>query len=302
MLPRSIVMQPRFIVIRLRSIVPLLRSIVPLLVVVCCACRQAQPSSQVVYGDNAARGHYLDTRGIRLYYETYGEGRPLLLLHINGGSINNFSNQIPYFATGYRVIAVDTRAHGKSADRGDSLSFEQMADDFNALLDSLHIDSCNVIGWSDGGISGLQLAIRHPEKVGKLVVSGPNIYPDTTGLVPFIYHYLERLADTLKQKPQTADVKNQLKIIELDLKEPHSMTLDQLQGIHCPTLVMGGDHDGIPSYHLWLISQHIPQSYLWIVPNSGHSVAIYKKDQFNSVIEDFLTQPYRRIEGLDVLH
>jgi len=278
------------------------RNIALILILGCCACRQSQDPAPVVYGDNAAAGHYLNIRGIRLYYETYGEGEPLLLLHINGGSIRNFSNQIPWFATKYHVIAVDTRAHGKSVDPGDSLTFEQMADDFNALLDSLHLDSCNVVGWSDGGISALQLAIRHPEKVRKLVVSGPNIYPDTTGLVPFIYHYLERLDDTLKQKPQTQEVKNQRKIVELDLKEPHDMTLDQLQGIHCPTLVMGGDHDGIPSYHLWLISQHIPQSYLWIVPNSGHSVAIYKKDQFNAVVGDFLAQPYRRIEGLDVLH
>ena len=266
-----------------------------------CSCRQSQPDAPVVYGDNAAAGHYLNTRGLKMYYETYGEGDPLLLLHINGGSIANFANQIPYFATRYHVIAVDTRAHGKSVDPGDSLTFEMMADDFNALLDSLQIDSCNVVGWSDGGISGLLLAIRHPEKVRKLVVSGPNLWPDTTGLVPFIYHYLERVADTLRRQPQTPAVKNQLKIVELDLKQPH-MTLDQLQSIHCPTLVMGGDHDGIPSYHLWLISQHIPQSYLWIVPNSGHSVAIFKKDQFNSVVGDFLEQPYRKIEGLDVLH
>ncbi|HVS98569.1 MAG TPA: alpha/beta hydrolase, partial [Puia sp.] len=145
-----------------------------------CACTQVQ------YGDNKAAGHYLATRGIRLYYETYGQGAPLLLLHINGGSINVFSNQIPYFSKHYRVIAVDSRAHGKSVDAGDSLTFEMMADDFNALLDSLHLDSCYVVGWSDGGISGLLLALRHPGKVKKLVVSGPNLWPDTTGLDPFI--------------------------------------------------------------------------------------------------------------------
>src|SRR5580693_5986177 len=131
------------------------RNIALILILGCCACRQHQSPAPVVYGDNAAAGHYLSTRGIRLYYETYGEGAPLLMLHINGGSIANFANQIPYFATQYHVIAVDTRAHGKSIDPGDSLSFEQMADDFNALLDSLHLDRCYVIGCSDGGISGL---------------------------------------------------------------------------------------------------------------------------------------------------
>jgi len=91
-----------------------------------------------------------------------------------------------------------------------------------------------------------------------------------------------------------------LKVVNLDLFEPH-MTLEQLHAIKCPTLVMGGDHDGIPSYHLWQISQHIPRSYLWIVPNSGHSVAIYKKEQFNAVVSDFFSHPYRMIDKLDRL-
>jgi pimeloyl-ACP methyl ester carboxylesterase len=261
---------------------------------------EGSPQAGVVYGDNAAAGHYLDTRGYKMYYETYGQGAPLLMLHINGGSMKVFSNQIPFFSQHYRVIAADTRAHGHSVDPGDSLTFEMMADDFNALLDSLHLDSCYVIGWSDGGISGLLLALRHPEKVKKLVVSGPNLWPDTTGLDPFVFHYLERSADTLRRLPKTPATKNLLKTIELDLKEPH-MTLAQLHAIKCPTLVMGGDHDGIPSYHLWQISQNIPQSYLWIVPNSGHSVAIFKKDQFNAVVSDFFDQPYRTFKGLDVL-
>jgi pimeloyl-ACP methyl ester carboxylesterase len=258
------------------------------------------PQAPIKYGDNPAAGHFLDTRGFRMYYETYGQGKPLLMLHVNGGSIKVFSNQIPYFSKYYRVIAVDSRAHGKSVDTRDSLTFEMMADDFNALLDSLHIDSCNVLGWSDGGISGLLLAIRHPEKVRKLVVSGPNLWPDTTGLTPYIFHWLERTAADMRRQPQTAQMKNDLKIVELDLQEPH-MTLGQLHSIHCPTLVMGGDHDAIPSYHLWQISQNIPLSDLWIVANSGHSVAVFKKELFNKVVGDFFSQPYRKFEGLDVL-
>ena len=262
-----------------------------------CLCSR----SQVVYGDNRAAGHYLATRGIRLYYETYGQGDPLLMLHINGGSINIFSNQIPYFSKHYRVIAVDSRAHGKSVDPGDSLTFEMMADDFNALLDSLHLDSCYVLGWSDGGISGLLLALRHPDKVKKLVVSGPNLWADTTGLDPWIYHWLERLADSMRRVPPNPRTRNDLKIVELDLKEPH-MTLEQLHAIQCPTLVMGGDHDAIPSYHLWQIFRNIPKSYLWLVPGSGHFVAVYKKDYFNAVVGDFFRTPYVRIEGMGMLH
>jgi pimeloyl-ACP methyl ester carboxylesterase len=270
------------------------------LICLLCVCLYFSASSQVPYGNNKAAGHYLATRGFKMYYETYGQGAPLLLLHMNGESIKVFSNQIPYFSKYYRVIAVDTRAHGKSIDKKDSLTFEMMADDFNALLDSLHLDSCYVIGWSDGGISALLLALRHPEKVRKLVVSGPNLWPDTTGVAPFIYHYMEQIADSLRRHPLTAEGKNLLKTTELDLYQPH-MTLEQLHDIQCPTLVVGGDHDGIPSLHLWQISQHIPRCYLWIVPNSGHSVVIYKKDQFNPIVHDFFNQPYRLIEGLNLL-
>lgn len=255
--------------------------------------------AQVPYGDNKAAGHYLDTRGIKLYYESYGKGEPLLFLHINGGSMKLFSNQIPYFAKKYHVIAVDSRAHGRTVDRRDSLTFEMMADDFSALLDSLHIKSCYVVGWSDGGITGLVMAMRHPDKVKKLAVSGPNLWPDTTALVPFVYHYLERTADSLKRLPATADNKNQLKIVELDLLEPH-IKLSQLHSIKCPTLVIGGDHDGIPVPHLVEIYQNIPRSYLWIVPNSSHFVATSKKDQFNARISEFFSQPYRKIEGMDI--
>jgi pimeloyl-ACP methyl ester carboxylesterase len=265
------------------------------------ACLYLQVQAQVQYGDNKAAGHYLTTRGIKLYYETYGQGDPLLMLHINGGSINVFTYQIPYFSRNYRVIAVDSRAQGKTEDDKDSLTFEMMADDFNALLDSLHLDSCYVLGWSDGGISGLLLALRHPEKVKKLVVSGPNLWPDTTGLQPFIFHWLENMADSLRRLPPTPKNKNDLKIVDLDLREPH-MTLEQLHEIKCPTLVIGGDHDAIPSYHLWQISQNIPKSYLWIVPNSGHFVAVYKKDFFNAVARDFFQTPYKKIEGMGMLH
>ncbi|MEN0052340.1 MAG: alpha/beta hydrolase [Mucilaginibacter sp.] len=255
---------------------------------------------QVRYGDNKVAGHYLKTRGLKLYYESYGHGEPLLLLHINGGSMKLFSNQIPYFAKHYRVIAVDSRAHGRTVDTRDSLTFEMMADDFNALLDSLHLKKCNVVGWSDGGITGIVLAMRHPDKVKKLVVSGPNLWPDTTALVPFVYHYLIRTADSLKKLPATVENKNQLKVVELDLREPH-ISLRQLQGITCPTLVIGGDHDGIPIQHLLQIYQHIPQSYLWIVPNSSHFVATWKKEQFNARLTEFFNQPYRKIEGMNIL-
>ncbi|HEY4875915.1 MAG TPA: alpha/beta hydrolase [Puia sp.] len=252
--------------------------------------------AQINYGENKDAGRYLNTRGVKLYYEIYGAGETLLFIHGNGGSLANFSNNIPYFSQHYKVIAVDSRAHGKSVDNNDSLSFEMMADDFNALLDSLHADSTYVIGWSDGGINGLLLAIRHPDKVKKLVITGANLWPDTTGLTPFVFNLIKNGSAELRKKEQTQKVKNELKISDLDLYQPH-ITLEQLHTISCPTLVIGGDHDAIPVLHTVLIAQNVPRSYLWIIPNSGHSTPIFKKDQFNPLIKDFFKNPYRKIEG-----
>src|ERR1700755_2520391 len=92
-------------------------------------------AATIDYGDNPAAGKYYNIRGIKMYCEIYGEGKPLLMIHGNGGSIAAFSKNIPYFAQKYKVIVVDSRAHGKSTDPSDSLSFEMMADDFNVLLD-----------------------------------------------------------------------------------------------------------------------------------------------------------------------
>ena len=253
-------------------------------------------SAQSHYGNNPDAGHYLDTRGIKLYYETYGEGEPLLLLHGNGGSIENMANQIPFFSQHYKVIAIDTRSHGKSKDPSDSLSFEQIVDDFNALLDTLHLDSCYVIGWSDGGIDALLLAIRHPDKVKKMAFTGANLTPDTLGMTPFVFNLIKEEHSRLAKQPRTPEIKNRQKIIDLDYYQPN-ITLEQLHQIKCPTMVIGGDHDVIPVPHTVLIAQNIAQSYLWIVPNSGHSVPIFKKDQFNPLIYDFFTHPYRKIEG-----
>jgi pimeloyl-ACP methyl ester carboxylesterase len=259
----------------------------------------ANVNAQVEYGNNKKAGHYIKTRGFNTYYEEYGSGEPLILIHNNNGSIKSFEKQIPYFASHYRVIAVDSRAQGKSTDYSDSLTFEMMADDFNALLDSLHLDSTYIIGWSDGGITGLIMAMRYPKKVKKLAVSGPNLWPDTTGLIPFVYHYIEAHSTDLRKQTQTQDVKNKLKISDLDLYEPH-ITLERLRAIKCPTLVIGGDHDAIPPLHMLQIAQYIPQSYLWIIPNSGHATPKFKADIFNTVINDFFQTPFRKIEGMDV--
>ena len=248
------------------------------------------------YGRDSSKGKYYSVRGFKMYCETYGEGQPLLIIHGNGGSINNFVYQIPYFTKKYKVIIADSRAQGRSTDTGDSLSYEMMADDYAALLDALKIDSANVIGWSDGGINGLLLAIRHPEKVKKLAVTGANLTPDTSAVNQDVINLIMPSYTAIKNKtPKTPADKAGWKLLRLLMDEPH-ISLAALQTIKCPTLVIGGDHDILKPSHTLLIFQNIPRAYLWILPNSGHSTPVVYKDDFNKNVDDFFSKPYRVIE------
>jgi pimeloyl-ACP methyl ester carboxylesterase len=246
-----------------------------------------------MFGRSADLGKFVSLRGFNMYYEIYGQGEPLLMIHGNGGSISSFENQIPYFSKKYKVIAVDSRAQGKSEDLQDSLSFEMMADDFSALLDKLKIDSCYVLGWSDGGINGLLLAMRHPEKVKKLAITGANLWPDSTAISGEDFLWGLHYYDTLGKMPQTPEIIKTRKLVKLDTFEPH-ITREQLQQIKCPTLVIGGDHDIILTEHTMLIAKSIPGAYLWILPNSSHSTLIDYKHQFNNTVDDFFKDDLHR--------
>jgi pimeloyl-ACP methyl ester carboxylesterase len=250
-----------------------------------------------LYGHNKAAGQYYDIRGFKMYAEIYGKGQPLLIIHGNGGEINNFIYQIPYFSKKYKVIVADSRAQGKSTDKADSLSYEMMADDYAALLDALKIDSAYVIGWSDGGINGLLLSIRHPEKVKKLAITGANLVPDTSAVPKEVWDMVIPTYTLLKNKPtKTAEEMATYKLFSLLVTQPH-IPLSDLHKIQCPTLVIGGDHDVIKPAHTMLIADNIPNSYLWILPNSGHSTPIVYKDDFNKNVDKFFSTDYRTIHG-----
>lgn len=244
-------------------------------------------------------GKFYNIRGFKMYTETYGKGAPLLIIHGNGGSMHDFTNQVPYFRQHYKVILADSRDQGRSTDPGDSLSYEQMADDYAALLDAMKIDSAYVIGWSDGGINGLLLAIRHPEKVRKLAVTGANCWPDSSAVVQGVIDLVQPPYQSLKTKTAlTAADKHNLKLLNLLCNEPH-ISVAQLGTISCPTLVIGGDHDVIREDHTMLIYHSIPKAYLWILPNSGHSTPIHYKQQFNATVIDFFRQPYKTYSAQD---
>ena len=252
----------------------------------------------IPYGNNKAAGKYYDIRGFKMYCEVYGKGQPLLIIHGNGGSIKDFIKQIPYFSGKYKVIIADSRAQGKSKDGGDSLTYEMMADDYAALLDALKIDSANIIGWSDGGINGLLLAIRHPEKVKKLAVTGANLVPDTTAVPQGIWNMVRPMYAGLKSKANKNEMeKNGFKLLRLICDQPH-IDVSELQKIYCPTLVIGGDYDVIKPAHTLLIFENIPKAYLWILPNSGHSTPIVYSEEFNKKIDTFFSTAFRKIDNM----
>jgi pimeloyl-ACP methyl ester carboxylesterase len=241
------------------------------------------------YGNNPSAGKYYNIRGIKMYCEVYGKGKPLLMIHGNGGSISAFSKTIPYFAKKYKVIAVDSRAHGKSIDSKDSLSFEMMSDDFSALLDTMHIKQSYVIGWSDGGINAILLAMRYPDKVIKFASTGANLWPDSTALIPALWKDMRNQYNTKKDLIRTtAKEKNDWKIFMLDWVQPN-IPLTALKAIKCPSLIICGDHDLIPVEHTNLIYQNIKKAYLWVVPNSGHGTLIEHAADFNKKVDDFFT-------------
>ena len=261
------------------------------------ACKQNTTVQTITYGNNPAAGKFYEIRGMKMYCEVYGEGQPLLFIHGNGGSIASFANNIPYFSKKYKVIIADSRSQGKSADAGDSLTYEMMADDYASLLTELKIDSAHVIGWSDGGINGLLLAMRHPEKVKKMAITGANLQPDTNAVFQEVWDLVSPEYNKLKvNNHKNAEEKNQWKLLRLLTEQPHIPTAS-LGAITCPTLVIGGDHDVIREEHTMLIYHSIPKSDLWILPNSGHSTPVVYKDLFNATVDSFFTKPYRVIKN-----
>lgn len=239
------------------------------------------------YGNNISHSKRIFTRGVNFYVEEYGEGAPLVLLHGNGGNISAFASVIPTLKKEFRVIVIDSRAHGKSIDNRDSLSFEMMADDVSAIIDSLHLGKVFLTGWSDGGIVGIELALRHPAQLRKLAFTGANLWPDSTALEPAVWLEDEQyFLQNINRNRISEQEKNDWKIFLLDWYHPN-ITLNELNHISCPTLVIAGDHDLIRLNHTIQIFRNIPNAGLWIVPFSGHGTLIEHPKEFCEMISDF---------------
>ena len=262
---------------------------------------QNTTSQHFIQNNNISfKSGYLQVNGIRLFYKETGAGPPLLFLHGGFGTSDlHFEHQFRAFASQYRIISLDTRGHGKSTFDKKPFSYELFAEDTYVVLEALGVDSAIVMGFSDGGITGLILASQHPEKVRHLIVVGSNTVPDTTAVYAADIEWVQNM-DVLQMatelqttfpnypKPQklTTFVK---KMQTLWLNEPHLSDTD-LQQITCPVLVVAGDNDIIKIEHQVYIHRNIPNSDLLILPNTGHDAHILRKDIVNQLILERLTK------------
>ena len=236
------------------------------------------------FGNNTKHGKFASVNGIRLYYEVYGDGHPLVVLHGNGGSIRDASPQLPELIKKYKVIAVDSRGQGKSTDTDAPLNYDVMADDIGALLDQLKIDSAFVWGQSDGAILGILIAMHHPKKVSKLLAFGANIQPDSLAIFNWGINVFKK---TIHESSNPKEKK----LMQLMLDYPN-MSYAALAEISIPVLIMAGDRDIIRPEHTLKIFQSIPKSQLCIIPGSTHAASIEQKDLFLELLYNFFDKPF----------
>jgi pimeloyl-ACP methyl ester carboxylesterase len=246
-------------------------------------------------------GNSVDVNDIRLYYEIYNpaaEGVPLLFLHGGTAFLESFFCQIPFFSKFFKVIAVDSRAHARSTDSDEPLDYGLMASDIWELLQKLHIPQVNLIGWSDGAIIGIDLAINHPEFLNKMVLSGANFhYSGVNASFQKLYrkatgdHWMEPMAKFLYRRvaPDPTHFNIMIEKVKTLWDTKPEYTIDQLDTIQTPTLILNGmNEEAIPRDHTAELAKAISGSRLIEIEGTGHEVLIQKPKIANKIILDFL--------------
>ena len=251
-----------------------------------------------------AASHWATVNGHVLYYETGGSstGQPILLLHGGGSSIRgSFHAQLAALGKAHPVIAIEQVGQGHTPDVPGPLSYTGMTEDTAALLTQLDLPPVDVVGYSDGGIIALMLAVHHPAQVRRLVVSGANL--DPSGLTD------EDLAEMQSQEPADPDtddtpgddkgdllenggepvaLSEKLRQLWLHSPTPDQLSPEMLHAVQKPVLVMAGEHDAIRLEHTQQIAQSLPQARLWILPNTGHATFSERPRWVNAALLRFL--------------
>ena len=224
---------------------------------------------------------------IQLHYTETGTGEPLVFLHGNGEDGSYFVHQTAFFSKHYRVIAVDTRGHGKSPRGSAPFTIRQFAEDLNEFLDERGIQQANLLGFSDGGNIALVFAIRYPERVKRLILNGANLDPAgvrPTVQIPIVLGY--RMASLFAKK--SADAKQNAELLGLMVNDP-MIPVEELGKVTAPTLVIAGTKDMIRESHTRKIAEALPNAKLAILPGN-HFIANRNPEEFNRVVEAFLIE------------
>jgi pimeloyl-ACP methyl ester carboxylesterase len=238
---------------------------------------------------DAHGGQFTTVNDVRIYFETYGSGAPVLVLHGGMGSLENMAYQIRALAATRFVFAPDSRGHGRSSDSDSPLSYALMTEDMVKLMDHLHIQRTDVVGWSDGGIVALDLAIRYPERIRRIVVIGSNFGVDGLidppvpgGAIPPVPRYYSRIAADPTHWPVLFR-----KVTMMWATQPH-YSREQLGRINAPTLVMAGESDIVKREHTDALARAIPKSKESIVGGTTHNLIWEKSEIVNAEILQFL--------------
>lgn len=248
-----------------------------------CFVLQAKAQTErtpIPYGDNPAAGAYLNVGDAKLYYEVYGTGKPLVLLHGGVyGYISEFQNLIPRLAENFQVICIATRGHGKSEIGSEPFTYRQRADDAYKIIRSVTNDSTVVIGFSDGGYSALKLAALYPQVVKKVVTIGVSDRPKGATSQKFNYTAASLMksdsaffSGRLKLMPEPGRWDESLSKLN-KLYNDDYMSVETFGTIKCPVLIMSGDRDAYHSVETVVkCARAIPNAQLAIIPGCGHVV------------------------------
>ena len=224
---------------------------------------------------------------IKLFYTKQGNGPSLLLLHGNGEDGTYFVHQIKEFSRDFTVCAIDTRGHGKSPRGTAPFTISQFADDLLAFMDQQGLTQADILGFSDGGNIALTFALRHPDRVRRLILNGANL--DPKGVKPLVqlsivvgYH----LASLFKSPKARAKAE----LLGLMVKEPR-IDPAELKKLTMPVLVIAGTKDMIRERHTRLIANRIPNARLVLVPGD-HFIANKTPSAFNRAVRQFLEEEF----------
>jgi pimeloyl-ACP methyl ester carboxylesterase len=249
------------------------------------------PTPPPVPGEHT--GH-VKVNGINVFYAEIGHGSPVVLLHGGLASSDYFGNQIRPLARHHRVIVMDSRGHGRSTRDERPFGYDIMADDVVGLLDKLKISKADIVGWSDGAIIGLDMALRYPARVGRVFAFAANTLTsgvkDDVEKDPTFTAYIERAGREYARLSPTPDQYGafQEQISKMWAAEPN-WSDEQLRSIRSPVLVVDGDHDeAIKREHTEYIAATIPGAGLLILPNVSHFAFLQDPTMFNAALLHFL--------------